>query len=361
MKYKILFVIPSLAGGGAERVFSNIVNHLDDTKFDITLAYLSDEKNVYAIREEVKTINLNSKRLRNAPFKILKLIWKKKPDLIVSTSGHMNSMIMLLKFLIPRQTKIITRQTNIASFNFSNNRMKKKLQRKLLSLLKFSDNIICQSEYMKEDLLKFSKVEATKVSIIFNPVNINEIVSEANQESHSVSIETNQINIFFAGRLNDVKRVPLIIDAFQKFLYHNNNANLYILGEGPQEEYLKKYVQDNRIEKKVKYLGFQKNPYKWLKHADLFLLASKHEGMPNILIEVIALGIPILVLEHPGGTIDIIKTLKINERFVNKLEITESAFNKYDTKMSQHLQKSFGIENIIKQYEQIFLSVLTKE
>jgi len=357
---KVFFIIPSLGGGGAERVFVNLIKAIDKTAFDVTLVYLSDDRNVYEIPSDIRVINLRANRLRNSPIKILKLIWSERPNLVVSTQGHMNSMIMILKRFLPKKTKVIIRQTNIMSFDRPKNKTQKIVRSMMKKRYNKADKIICQSKYMMKDFILNTNISEDKVIIIHNPVDIN-LVQIKSKDKVKYNFISQQKKVFFTGRLDEVKRVPIIIEAFIKFNKKNTNSKLFIMGEGPKRKEIEHCIQENGLSNSIELLGFQKNPYKWLKHADLFVLASKHEGMPNALIESLALDIPVLVLKHPGGSIDILKNLGIEDRFVDKLEIDDESFARYDKSLSPKLKTHFGVENIVKEYERVFLSVLNKE
>ncbi|MYL40670.1 glycosyltransferase [Virgibacillus salexigens] len=360
MRRKVFFMIPSLAGGGAERVFVNLVNGIDKSVFDVTLIYLSDERNVYNVTDNINVINLNKKRLRNSLFKIIKLIRNEKPELIVSTHGHMNIILLILKYFFPIKTKIIVRQTNIISKNTSSNPLIKSLKSRITKYYNKADKIICQSELMKDDFVEFTGVDISKVIKIYNPIDINSILLDTSENVKN-KINSQYNNIFFVGRLTEVKGIPKIIDAFYEYYKQNSKTNLYIIGKGPKENKLKEYVEQKRLSKNVIFLGFQMNPYKWIKHADLFIMASKHEGMPNTLIEALALEVPVLILKHPGGTIDILKSLNLENRFVDKLIINEDSFKQYDDKVLPKLIEHFGIESVVKKYENVFLSAIKGE
>jgi len=356
VKKKIIFIIPSLGGGGAERVFVNLVKEIDKSIFEVVLVSITNKKNTYELPNNIKIINFNEKRVMRSPRKIIKLVWKEKPDLLVSTLGHMNQMILLLKPLFPQKTKVIIRQTNIISMNKHNNLMARSIRLINKRLLKGADKIICQSQFMKEDFIEHTGVSDCKVVKIYNPVDIEEVyrLSKENVQYDFA----NQKNIFFIGRLTPVKRVPLIISAFADYHKKNASSRLFILGDGPDKSKIQKIIKGKKLEKHVKLIGFQQNPYKWLKNADLFILASKHEGMPNVLIEALALEIPTLILKHPGGTKDIVDAVDIQERFVEQLEIRQEMFKPYKKNVFHKVKRYFGIKNIVKQYEEVFLKVI---
>lgn len=357
MKQKVFFMIPSLAGGGAERVFVNLVKNIDKSIFDVTLICLSNQRNVYELPSEIKQINLNCKRTRNAVFKIIKLIRREKPDLIISTIGQLNLTLLLLKKFFPNKTKVIVRQTFIPSMKKSSNPFKRIMQKIILSNYSKADKVICQSEYMEEDFIKVSGIDSSKVVKIYNPVDLKNIRLKS-KEKIEYEINKEYKNIFYAGRLDEVKRIPLIIDAFRQYNDINPKSKLYLIGEGPEIDNLNMNIHKNNLHEKVVLLGFQSNPYKWLSHADLFIMASKHEGLPNVLIEALALEIPVLILKHPGGTGDIMKRLEIEDRFVENLIIKEEFFENYNHDISINLDLYFGVENIVKKYEELFLKII---
>lgn len=356
MKYKVFFCIPSLAGGGAEKVFVNLVNHLDPSVFEVTLINLTSSNSKYVVSDEVRVLNLNAKRVRNALFKIIMLVNKEKPDLIISTLGHLNFMLLLLKGFFPRKTKLVIRPTNILSLNKKESKFKQLRRYSRSIFYKLADKVICQSELMKNDFIKYTGVSPSKVTKIFNPVDINKTIENSN-EAIDYSFDQNYKYIIFVGRLEEVKRIPLIIESFEEYHYKNLKSKLLILGEGSREQELKDLVIKKDLQGKVVFLGFQKNPYKWIRNSDLFIMASKSEGMPNVLIEALTLEIPVLILRHPGGTIDILKKLNIQNRFVNELKITSNSFDSYNKNLLPLLSREFGIEKIISDYEKIFINI----
>src|SRR5699024_6567462 len=159
-----------------ERVFANLINNIDYELFDVTLVCFNNHNNVYKISPKAKVINLNVKRARNAPLRIIKLLRKEKPDLIISTLYQMNLMLMLLKGFLPKKTKIIIRHTMISSMSFSGNNIQTLINRRISKLYKKADKVICQSDFMKQDFIKFSGLDKTKIEVIYNPVDADSIL-----------------------------------------------------------------------------------------------------------------------------------------------------------------------------------------
>ena len=112
------------------------------------------------------------------------------------------------------------------------------------------------------------------------------------------------------GRLEKQKNFQLLIKAHKLLLERNINNNLVILGQGSQEMYLKSLIQKLSVEKSVIFLGFQENPYKYLKQADIFVQSSIYEGLPTVLIEALVLNIPVVATNCPDGAKEILENGK---------------------------------------------------
>lgn len=357
-KIKVLFIIPSLGSGGAERVFINLTNSLNKDKFDISLAIINSSNNVYEVPEGINYYSLNSNRVRYAAITLIKLIRKIKPDLVISTLSHLNIYLILLKPFFPNETKIIVRETGIISEKIkeSGSIYKSTLQKFLYRQYKNADLIICQSNYMVNDMVETLNIPSYKITQIYNPIDINMVLQNAKENVRFKN--ENGLKLVFAGRLDKVKNVDQIINYFKVFNDKFPESSLYILGEGPLKKDLSTLCNRLGIQNKVFFEGFQKNPHKWIKNANLFIMASKHEGLPNILLEAIALNVPILIKEHPGGTKEILDLTKQTDRFVTKLTVDEKYFSKPSNESFDLLIKHFDIKSICNRYEKVFQEVL---
>lgn len=354
-KKKILVFVPSLAGGGSERFIVYFVNNLDREKFDIKLALIKKEgPYLDELKKDIPVIDLNSKRARYALFKIIKLIKDEKPDLVFSTLGYLNILLAMVKKLFPN-IKFVARESNIQSKRFST------FFKYLAKLFyKYFDLIIAQAKCMKKDLVENFNVPEDKVKVIYNPVDIENIYKKSltNEKLFSDKYK----NLIAIGRLTKQKGFDLLLKAFSKL---DNNYRLYILGEGEEKDNLIKLADKLNIKDRVYFLGFQKNPYKYLAQADLMVLSSKVEGLPNVVLEANALGIPVVAFDCPGGTREIIKN-GLNGFLVKCEDVDKLAFyiekavnyNWDKSKIIKYIKENFSVEKIIKKYEDALLSLL---
>lgn len=359
-KSNLLFILPLLNGGGAERVVINLLNHLDREKFTIHLALLEKKgRYLQELPTDINIIDLNVQKARYSFFKIIKTIKRVNPDIVFSTLGYLNLYISIFRPLFSKKTLFIGRETTIVSianqletypkiFNF--------LYRKFYKNL---DLIVTQSEFMKHDLVNHYAIPDQQIVVINNPIDINKVETMANEEL--VELERKKINLLAVGRLkNRTKGFDDLLDMVNAL---DDNYHLTILGEGPDEEKLKEQIKALNLENRVTLLGFVANPYAYMKQADLLLLTSHYEGFPNVVLEANLCGTPVLAFDAPGGVGEIIRedlNGKLVEHrdlnlFIN--EIKTFNFDKYDAQtMRENIYERYSVNKIIRNYEQLLLN-----
>jgi len=358
----IFFIVPSMTGGGAERVISTLLNHIDRVQFKPTLvllqkhgAYLSD------IPKDIEIIDLNAKKARYGIFFILQLLWKRKPDIVLSTLGYLNVLISLFIPLMPSNTLFIARESNTVS-------VKNKLEKYpfLFDFLykKFYSNydvIVSQSEYMKKDLIENYEVAPAKIEVINNPIDI-EKVSQMACSPQKKFFDDEKIKLIAVGRLNYQKGFDILLECMTKL---DDSFQLIILGAGPDEDKLKKLKNVLLLnDKKVIFAGFQTNPYAYMQQADIFILSSRYEGFPNVVLEANLCGLPVIAFDTPGGTSEIIEE-NLNGLLVNKKDpdalaqaIKDMNLSQYNKeKIKNNIINKYGTEIIVKKYEELFLNI----
>ncbi|GAJ38354.1 glycosyltransferase [Saccharococcus caldoxylosilyticus] len=353
MKKKVLFILPSLRGGGAERVMVTLLKHVDRDKFDLHLALVSKEgPYLTEVPYDVPIYDLGAKRVRYAFVPMLKLIRQLKPDIVFSTLGHLNIALIILRFLMLSHTRLIVREANTVSeiVKLSSKSWLWKFLYK--TFYKQADLVICQSDYMKQDLIENFKVPEQKAIRIYNPVDVDTIRKKANLGENPFLHSPTSPNIVAIGRLVYQKGFDRLLQAMPQLLKEKPNAKLWILGEGPLEEELKEQCIRLGIVEKVEFVGFQKNPYVWLKHADLFVLSSYYEGLPNVLLEAIACGCPVVAVDHPGGTREVMEALGLLDRLeYAELTLPLHLFRPLNEECLKQLSQLFGLERIVREYE----------
>ncbi len=311
---KVLFLIPSLRGGGAERVFVTLMRHLDAARIDATLAVVDGSDAVYRhdLPRGLEVVDLRSSRVRYALPGIIRLIWTRRPDVVVSTLGHMNLALASMRPFLPGSTRLIGREASIVRERLSGrpdrafwNWLYRRAYRRL-------DHVISQSRYMRGELIEAYGLYPERVTVINNPVDFEAIAALAGHPAgEHAGMEfpwRDKVNIVAAGRLVPAKGFDLLLEALA--LCGDDRLHVTILGQGPQSRYLQDLATELRIANSVTFAGFQANPYAWFVRADLFVLCSRLEPFPNVVLEALACGTPVIATPAPGGIGEILDPIR---------------------------------------------------
>lgn len=358
MKRKIAFVIPKLGGGGAERVVLTILRYIDKNKFDVHLILIHETGDyMNDIPREVNIHVLKTKKLRYSAFELISVIRKLNPNIIFSTIRGMSILIGLIRPFISKDIKVVFREMNTPSQSIKYTSSLGLLKIVYKTVYKQADKIVCQSNYMKKDFIEYLGYKEEKLVQIYNPLDINMIDSMI-MNTDSPFPNRNVRNIISVGRLSEQKNFEVLIDSLSEFNNKNENIVVWVLGDGPKKKELISYAREKKVDDIIKFVGRKKNPYRWMKHADLFILHSNYEGLPNVLIEAIACGCPPIVTIHPGGTKEIMKIAGLEDRIVSKLNWDEKWFDKIQFKQVDKIRKEFSVLTIIKDYEKLFIEII---
>lgn len=296
-KKKILFTIPTLNGGGAERVFTTYIRTIDPTIWDIHLL-LVKKIGVFLdiIPDNVKIVSLDKKRTRYSLFTLIKSIKQINPDLIVSTSNYFNILLLVASCFISSKRIICLYEQSMPSAQFDNQYLPRYYLWLIKLLYKKADYIIAQTEEMKTEIINYYNNPKEKIIVSVNP--IDEKYIEEKLKNAKNPYNTNKINIIVSGRIREEKGQDFMIRSFKEVLDKNQSFKLNILGNIGDEDYynkLLKLVDELNIEKNIEFLGFKSNPYPYYKFADLLVLPSLWEGLPNVVLESLYLQTPIVV------------------------------------------------------------------
>lgn len=352
----ILFILPDLSQGGAERVITTIVNQLDRKKFRPKLILFKKE-GFYLdyLKEDVEILELNVSRIRYSVFKIIPLILRLKPEIVFIGWGEISAYISPFIPLF-RKTKFIARETNVVS-----NHVKRKEIRFFYRFYNHFHRIIAQSDDMRNDLIQKIGVQSDKVVKINNPVDFELIEAKLNSFSEKKLFSDDFKNVVAIGNLSHRKGFDLLLKVFVEL--KAQKIKLHIIGEGPDKAKLQALKEELGLEN-LEFLGAQKNPFPYLQQADLFVLSSRYEGFPNVLLEAGACGVFALANDCPGGIREIIQpgingeiaNINHHENFARKIiELTNREFNADSIKDSikSRFDKGLIMENFNRVFEEL--------
>lgn len=298
---KILFLVPSLEGGGAERVFVTLLRHLNREKFELHLGMLEAAgPYLTEVPSDVRVHILNVSRVRYAIPAIVRLVWQLRPASVISTPVNLNLLVAASKLLWPRNVRLLVRES-ITLSRFLDEEMRHPALWKFLYrwLYRRADAIVCLCSVMSRDLIESFDISASRLRQIYNPIDSGRLRTLV--EGSENPYETLGPNLVSVGRLESQKGFDLLLDAMATVSRTCSPARLTILGDGSLRKSLEKQRDKLNLTKSVRLLGFQQNPFPYYRWADLFILVSKYEGLPNTMLEAIALGTPVLAADCVGG------------------------------------------------------------
>ncbi|MCL6216758.1 glycosyltransferase [Zunongwangia pacifica] len=291
-KKKVIFFVNYYAGG-AEKMTLNIASFLDDTTYE-KIFYIVGKDLGLISKFIPKTSTIKFIKVKSYKdfliFKIFKVIKNEKPDFVFSSLMPINWRVCMVGAFFYR-VKIIIRINN---YLYTQSLIQKI---RLFLAYRFAKTIIVQTDEMNNEHITTLKLNKNKVVTLANPIN-KKAIDKKIAVSNCSPFPESTINYVFVGRIDPVKGIDVLLQSFSKILSTQLNAHLYILGdtEGIFEPYyleLLELAQRLKIQSKVFFMGFQDNPYKFMKYADCLVLPSKNEGLPNVILEALYLGTPV--------------------------------------------------------------------
>jgi glycosyltransferase involved in cell wall biosynthesis len=298
-KSKIAFVIPNLNSGGAERVFVNYIRSLNKEKFEIILILI--EKSgpfLELIPDYVQIIDLEGKRTRYSFVKLYKCVKKLNPGMIVSTTNYLNILLLMISFFISNNIKICLYEPSMPSAQFGTNHFPRYYLWLMKIFYRFSDYIIAQTEEMKSEIERYYSSPKEEIIVTINPLDTN-LIQEQLLNSHN-PYNNKKINIIVSGRISKEKGHRFLLKSYMEVVKTNKKFKLNILGRIGNQKYfeeLNTFVSDNNLEEYVEFIKFKTNPFPYYKYADVLVLPSEWEGLPNVVLEALYLQTPVIVTD----------------------------------------------------------------
>ena len=349
----ILFILPLFSGGGAERVTLNLLAELHSHGYLVGVVVFNRTGELLSmVPGGVPIYNLNTGILKKSIIPLIKIIRRLNPKVVFSTFGYINIALLASRWLFPKKTSIWTREANLPSISLQNNAYPGIMRLLYRLLYKKSDKIICTSErMMSEFFLDFSITESI-LEVLPNLVSVKKI-------RHSMlpikRFDKGGVCYVAAGRLVFQKGFDRLLLWFSEL--KDKNSTLTILGKGDLEDELIRESELLNIQNRVNFLGFCDNPWQWYAGADVFLLPSRWEGMPNSVLEALACGTPVIATEESGGIKEIAEQSEDNsvitviksQQFVKAMK--EVKIKNKGFELKSLLPERYRKENVINIFE----------
>ena len=313
---RIAIFIGSFGGGGVERVIAHLAQGFIQRglKVDLVVDKL-EESHLWRLPPDVRIVNLKAPRLYMSLPNLVRYLRREQPVALLSASHYMNEVALLAKLLSRVSVRVVVSEHNHLSQTVQNAvRLKDRLTPFFARYLyPLADGILAVSQGVAEDLARMTGLSLERIKVIYNPVVTPKLLESVKQPvDHPWFAPGEPPVILGVGKLEKQKDFPNLIRAFAQ-VRQVRPARLMILGWGPDRPELEALVQELNLEDDVVLAGYVENPYAYMAKAAVFVLSSAWEGLPTVLIEAMAVGIPVVSTDCKSGPSEILDNGKYGE------------------------------------------------
>ena len=387
---KILFVLHTLQAGGAEKVFINLLKHINKDKYDVTVLaivndglYIEELKKIDKVKYKwvfpsffCKSRNNKNSGFYNISNKIMDFIWKIYIFMLKYFSGIIYRLRVKEKFDIEiaflegKVAKFVSNSNNKESEkivwvhtdvnNVSGINIFKNIEEEKAIYSKFN-KIICVSSDVKKKLIEKLKLENKNIFVQANPIDSQDIIEKSREILPKQYNCTKKTIIVTVGRLVKEKGFDRLLKVHRNLIHDGLEHELWIIGEGKERKNLENYIKKYKLNKTVKLVGYVENPYKYIKKADIFVCSSRVEGLSSAVLEATILGKPIVSTNCPGtsdilgnnneGAIIVENSVKGIYDGIKEMLQDEGIRKEYQERIksrAQYFKIDYAIENIEK-------------
>ena len=305
---KIALFLPSLRGGGAERVMVLLANGFVAAGHEVDLVTASDE-NVYQaeIAPGIRHFSLGASRVASSLPALVRYLKRERPAALLSAMGHANVVAVAARALARLDCRlVVTEHTNYFAVTARNTGFNARVMRRLMrhAYLR-ADAVVAVSQGVADDLARGLALAPSRIEVIFNPIVDKRLVQLAESSVEDIG----EVGIVAVGRLIEQKGFDVLIDALARLRqrHEHREVRLTILGEGPLRDTLLDQAHRLGVADAVSLPGFVDNPFVYMRKARVFALSSYAEGLPSVLIQAMACGTPVVATDCPSGPQEILE------------------------------------------------------
>lgn len=317
-KNKLLIYVPSLSGGGAEKMIINLANYFTEKGIYVDLI-LARDINDYPelINKKINLINLTGKNRIQRILFLAKYIRNVKPVSLLTTLMIANWEGTVANILSFSKVKHYSRITYHISESYKNNpTVKKRIDSYFIPIMaKLGVKFIGLSKDVSNDININLGVAIDKISTVYNPAFTEEMMILAKETVSDPWFNADYDIIISPCRLVKTKDLTTLIKAFRLVKNGNKTTKLVFLGKGPEKANLRLLVNKLDLGKDVRFLDFDPNPYKYISKAKIMVSCSLQEAFGNVIVESLALNVHVISSNCPGGPVEILENGKWGKLF----------------------------------------------
>lgn len=356
----IVFFLPNLQVGGAERVMLHILNAFaENNSAEVGLLLGRKKGNLLSeVNPNIPIFELGADSATTSVLPLIRFCKKHQPKKIIASLGS-SLAVAIAKAFLPKNIEIISRLGNTigAEKLLISNPLKRKMYIAANTLIaKKSDKMIFQCNYMSEDFFKETKVKSKLTKVIYNPVDTDKIKNLANEKNQNPDFD-----FVAVGRLSEQKDYFTLIKAFEILKNQfQKNYNVLILGEGNLRNQLEKEIKSRNLENQVILKGLVGNPFPYMKQAKALLSTSLYEGFSNVIVEALCLGTPVIASDCPGANREVLQENQNGFLFEtgNPMDLAQKIINNFEnlhslnrSEIQEKAQQKYNVNHIFEQYK----------
>ncbi len=305
----IAFFLQDLDGGGAERAIVSLAGEITKQGYKVDLV-VGDADSEYRseVSSDVNVVDFSSRSRLRVLFHLMAYLRQRNPTAVMAVLDPPNIMLVVATRLVRFKGKTIISQRAVLDASLSE---LKPIQRMIMKILQrfcfpLADMVISNSRAAANEVVNRLHVPDDQVMTIQNSVDVEKISEQARKSiDNHVFVKAQMPLIVSVGSLSKRKDFETLIRAFA-IVKSKRQANLVIIGEGIERQKLESIISELNLEDNVSLIGFDANPYKWMKKASVFVSSSKGEGFPNVIAEALSLGSSIVATDCPGDTAELL-------------------------------------------------------
>jgi glycosyltransferase involved in cell wall biosynthesis len=361
---RISFFMPSLAGGGAERVVLNLIRGFQrhDIQIDLLVAS-TDGELLSQIPEGINFVDLKTKRVLRSVFSLAYFLHKNRPDILFSAMDHANLVAIWAAILSANPVKRVISVHQVGTkYREIDIRFREKVVQSLLKIFfRYAHQIVAVSNGVADDLIQKMHIKPEKIKTIGNPILFRDQLNALKDKLPTKPAGLNRI--VSVGRLVKEKDFHTLITAFY-LVNKRMPGHLLVYGEGPERESLEQQWCQFGLSACVDFPGFTGDVFSAFQAADLCVVSSLTEGFGNVIVEALACGVPVVSTDCPTGPREILQDGKYGILVpVQDPEKMADAMIKalgecVDRKKLQERADDFTIEKITDEYLSLFEKLL---
>lgn len=306
---RLAIFLPAMGGGGAERAILKLAQGITARGIAVDLVLARAEGPLLTeVPESVCLVNLNARRLLTSLPALVRYLRRERPAALLSVL-HANLIALWAKRLAGVPTRVVVSERNTLSQkarHYASDLRMRLTPQLVRCFYPWADGIVAVSEGVADDLVQVAGIPRERIRVIYNPIVTPDLRAKAQALLEHPWFGSGEPPVILAaGRLTAQKDYPTLIQAFAQ-VRKTRAARLLILGEGEERPVLEALIRQLGLEQDVSLPGFILNPYPFMVQAALFVLSSRWEGLPGVLIEALYCGVPLVAADCPSGPREIL-------------------------------------------------------